>query len=135
MKNILREATDRKADSNARRKRRKDLLRLQIIRLLQVTRFFFHMKEFFEAYLLQKICNFWLNKRTDLDPYHCNYLQLKLSFKVATFREVLPCCGCIELEGGLCSALTEFIDAVRQSLEADQVSFIFPALQLNLLWK
>uniref|UniRef100_A0A0N5A9H4 Protein furry n=1 Tax=Syphacia muris TaxID=451379 RepID=A0A0N5A9H4_9BILA len=74
MKGVFREATDRKTDSNARRKRRKDLLRLQIIRLLQIS----------------------------------------------TFRGVLPCSSCIEAEGGLCSALVDFIDSMRQSLESDQ---------------
>lgn len=36
MKLVLREAMERKTENNARRKRRKDLLRLQIIRVLQV---------------------------------------------------------------------------------------------------
>ncbi|OZC06077.1 hypothetical protein X798_06938 [Onchocerca flexuosa] len=36
MKAILREVMDRKNDNNARRKKRKDLLRLQIIRILEV---------------------------------------------------------------------------------------------------
>ncbi|VDN03343.1 unnamed protein product [Thelazia callipaeda] len=39
MKGILREVMDRKTDNNARRKKRKDLLRLQIIRILQVSVF------------------------------------------------------------------------------------------------
>uniref|UniRef100_A0A915AQL7 Cell morphogenesis protein N-terminal domain-containing protein n=1 Tax=Parascaris univalens TaxID=6257 RepID=A0A915AQL7_PARUN len=39
MKVVLRETMERKADNNARRKRRKDLLRLQIIRVLQVATF------------------------------------------------------------------------------------------------
>ncbi|VDK57701.1 unnamed protein product [Gongylonema pulchrum] len=39
MKGILREVMDRKTDNNTRRKKRKDLLRLQIIRILQVATF------------------------------------------------------------------------------------------------
>ncbi|KHN72892.1 Protein furry -like protein-like [Toxocara canis] len=39
MKVVLRETMERKTDNNARRKKRKDLLRLQIIRVLQVATF------------------------------------------------------------------------------------------------
>uniref|UniRef100_A0A0R3RWW2 MOR2-PAG1_N domain-containing protein n=1 Tax=Elaeophora elaphi TaxID=1147741 RepID=A0A0R3RWW2_9BILA len=74
MKGLLREVMDRKNDNNARRKKRKDLLRLQIIRILQV----------------------------------------------ATFRGVLQCSGCIDVESGLCSVLVDFVDSMRQNLESDQ---------------
>ncbi|VDK63731.1 unnamed protein product [Onchocerca ochengi] len=74
MKAILREVMDRKNDNNARRKKRKDLLRLQIIRI----------------------------------------------FEVATFRGVLQCSGCIDVESGLCSVLVDFLDFMRQNLESDQ---------------
>uniref|UniRef100_A0A915PVF0 Uncharacterized protein n=1 Tax=Setaria digitata TaxID=48799 RepID=A0A915PVF0_9BILA len=74
MKGILREVMDRKNDNNARRKKRKDLLRLQIIRILEV----------------------------------------------ATFRGVLQCSGCIDVESGLCSVLVDFLDSMRQNLESDQ---------------
>ncbi|KAK6100762.1 Cell morphogenesis N-terminal family protein [Brugia pahangi] len=74
MKGLLREVMDRKNDNNARRKKRKDLLRLQIIRILQV----------------------------------------------ATFRGVLQCSGCIDVESGLCSVLVDFLDSMRQNLESDQ---------------
>ncbi|EJD74055.1 SAX-2 protein [Loa loa] len=74
MKGLLREVMDRKNDNNARRKKRKDLLRLQIIRILQI----------------------------------------------ATFRGVLQCSGCIDVESGLCSVLVDFLDSMRQNLESDQ---------------
>ncbi|VDK52854.1 unnamed protein product [Anisakis simplex] len=39
---------------------------------------------------------------------------------VATFRGVLPVCGCIDPESGLCQVLVDFIESMRQNLECDQ---------------
>lgn len=36
--------------------------------------------------------------------------------KVAVFRGVMLCSGCIDSENGLCSVLADFFDSMRQNL-------------------